>query len=141
MAGESVAMWPTGEADPGPAVRAATTAVARQDRAALFVACNIPHRDCGRYSAGGAADAEAYRRWIGQVADALAGSRALVVLEPDAIAHLVDGCTPGAYREERAQLSTRRSRPAGPDTDRSPAPARRPHPPPEARAVPSGVRS
>ncbi|MFJ7303221.1 glycoside hydrolase family 6 protein [Streptomyces sp. NPDC099088] len=74
------------EADPGPAVRAATTAVARQDRAALFVACNIPHRDCGRYSAGGAADAEAYRRWIGQVADALAGSRALVVLEPDAIA-------------------------------------------------------
>ncbi|MFF4558526.1 glycoside hydrolase family 6 protein [Streptomyces sp. NPDC001422] len=103
IAGEPVAVWPTGEADPGPAVRAATTAAARQDRTALFVAYNIPHRDCGRHSAGGAADADAYRRWIGQFADALAGSRALVVLEPDAIAHLVDGCTPGAYRDERTQ--------------------------------------
>ncbi|WP_415939357.1 glycoside hydrolase family 6 protein [Streptomyces sp. 039-1] len=104
IAGEPVAVWPTGEADPGPAVRAATTAAARQDRTALFVAYNIPHRDCGRHSAGGAADADAYRRWIGQFADALAGSRALVVLEPDAIAHLVDGCTPGAYRDERTRL-------------------------------------
>ncbi|MER5654196.1 glycoside hydrolase family 6 protein [Streptomyces sp. NPDC002131] len=104
IAGEPVAVWPTGEADPGPAVRAATTAAARQDRTALFVAYNIPHRDCGRHSAGGAADADAYRRWIGQFADALAGSRALVVLEPDAIAHLVDGCTPGVYRDERIQL-------------------------------------
>ncbi|MFF0136055.1 glycoside hydrolase family 6 protein [Streptomyces sp. NPDC005227] len=104
IADEPTALWPAGETDPGPAVRAATTAAARQDRTALFVAYNIPHRDCGQHSAGGAADADAYRRWIGQFADALADSRALVVLEPDAIAHIVDGCTPGEYQDERTQL-------------------------------------
>ncbi|MFD6491410.1 glycoside hydrolase family 6 protein [Streptomyces sp. NPDC060188] len=104
IADEPTALWPAGEADPGPFVRAATTAAERQDRTALFVAYNIPHRDCGQHSAGGAADADAYRRWIGQFADALADSRALIVLEPDAIAHIVDGCTPGEYRDERTQL-------------------------------------
>jgi endoglucanase len=29
---------------------------------------------------------------------------ALVVLEPDAVAHMVDGCTPAEYQGEREQL-------------------------------------
>ncbi|MET8541141.1 glycoside hydrolase family 6 protein [Kitasatospora sp. NPDC004799] len=61
-------------------------------RTAVFVAYDIPHRDCGQYSAGGAPDAAAYRAWITGVAQALGDRRAWVVLEPDAVAHTLDNC-------------------------------------------------
>ncbi|MET9903763.1 glycoside hydrolase family 6 protein [Streptomyces sp. NPDC006446] len=104
IAGEPVALWPAGETDPGPAVRSAAASATREGRTALFVAYDIPHRDCGQHSAGGAADADVYRQWIGLFAEALGDSRALVILEPDAIAHIVDGCTPVEYHAEREQL-------------------------------------
>ena len=104
IADEPVALWPAGEIDPAPAIKAATASASHEGRTALFVAYNIPHRDCGQHSAGGAADADAYRAWIGKFAEALGGAKALVVLEPDAVAHLVDGCTPAEYEEEREQL-------------------------------------
>jgi endoglucanase len=104
IADEPVALWPAGELDPGPTVRAAAAAATRQGRTAIFVAYDIPHRDCGQHSAGGAADADTYLSWIGRFADALGDSKALVVLEPDAVAHIVDGCTPEAYHDEREEL-------------------------------------
>ncbi|MDT9700622.1 glycoside hydrolase family 6 protein [Streptomyces sp. P17] len=104
IADRPAALWPAGEIDPGPTVRTATAAASAQGRTALFVAYDIPQRDCGQHSAGGAADADAYRNWIGKFAAALGESRALVVLEPDAVAHIVDGCTPGEFRAEREQL-------------------------------------
>ncbi|GGM10097.1 glucanase [Streptomyces fumigatiscleroticus] len=104
IADQPAALWPAGEIDPTPLVRTATTAASREDRTALFVAYDIPHRDCGQHSAGGAADADAYRQWIGRFADAVGDAKALVVLEPDAVAHIVDGCTPGEYHAEREQL-------------------------------------
>lgn len=104
IADQPAALWPAGEVDPGATVREATAAAAAEDRTALFVAYNIPHRDCGQHSAGGAADADTYRQWIGRFADALGDAKALVVLEPDAVAHIVDGCTPGEYHAEREQL-------------------------------------
>ncbi|QNP70119.1 glycoside hydrolase family 6 protein [Streptomyces roseirectus] len=104
IAEQPVALWPAGEIDPGPAVSAAATAASRAGRTALFVAYDIPHRDCGQHSAGGAADGAAYLAWIGQFASAIGTAKALVVLEPDAVAHIVDGCTPGEYHGEREQL-------------------------------------
>ncbi|MFM9609731.1 glycoside hydrolase family 6 protein [Streptomyces niveiscabiei] len=104
IADQPVALWPAGEIDPGPAVTAATTAASRDGRTALFVAYDIPHRDCGQHSAGGAADGGAYLAWIGRFASAIGDAKALVVLEPDAVAHIVDGCTPGEYHDEREQL-------------------------------------
>ncbi|MFE1289200.1 glycoside hydrolase family 6 protein [Streptomyces sp. NPDC058751] len=104
IADEPVALWPAGELDPAPAVRSAIASAAREGRTALFVAYDIPHRDCGRHSAGGAADADAYRWWIDRFAGALGDGRALVVLEPDAVAHVVDGCTPGEHHAERERL-------------------------------------
>jgi endoglucanase len=104
IADEPEALWPAGEIDPGPTVKAATASAAQEGRTALFVAYDIPHRDCGQHSAGGAADADAYRAWIGKFADALGDGKALVVLEPDAVAHVVDGCTPAGYHDEREQL-------------------------------------
>ncbi|MER7404218.1 glycoside hydrolase family 6 protein [Streptomyces sp. NPDC000070] len=104
IADRPVALWPAGELDPTPMVRAASSAAGREEKTAVFVAYNIPHRDCGQHSAGGAADANAYRDWIGKFADALGEAEALVVLEPDAVAHVVDGCTPGEHHAEREQL-------------------------------------
>jgi endoglucanase len=104
IADRPVALWPAGELDPGPMVRAAASAASREGKTAVFVAYNIPHRDCGQHSAGGAADGNAYRDWIGRFADALGEAESLVVLEPDAVAHVVDGCTPGEYHAEREQL-------------------------------------
>lgn len=61
-------------------------------RTAVFVVYNIPHRDCGLYSAGGAPDAAAYRAWVTELAAALGDRRAWVILEPDAVAHTLDSC-------------------------------------------------
>jgi endoglucanase len=104
IADRPVALWPAGEIDPAPMVKAAASAASREGKTAVFVAYNIPHRDCGQHSAGGAADGNAYREWIGKFAGALGEAEALVVLEPDAVAHVVDGCTPGEYHAEREQL-------------------------------------
>ncbi|MFC8145932.1 glycoside hydrolase family 6 protein [Streptomyces paradoxus] len=104
IADQPVALWPAGGTDPAPTVKAAASAASREGKTAVLVAYNIPHRDCGEHSAGGAADGDAYRGWIGKFADALGETAALVVLEPDAVAHVVDGCTPGEYHAEREQL-------------------------------------
>jgi endoglucanase len=72
------------------------------DATPVFVAYNIPNRDLGSHSAGGAADAEAYRKWIREFAAGLGGKRSIVVLEPDAVPQ-----TPkmsAAAREERFDL-------------------------------------
>jgi endoglucanase len=50
----------------------------------VIVAYNIPGRDCGSYSQGGANGAAAYRRWVGRLARGIAGRTAVVIVEPDA---------------------------------------------------------
>ncbi|MEV7868541.1 glycoside hydrolase family 6 protein [Streptomyces sp. NPDC088124] len=81
-----------------------TEAATKADRDALLVLYNIPHRDCGQFSKGGAADGDTYRTWVDQVARGIGERRATVVLEPDAVLHLVDGCTPQEFHEERYAL-------------------------------------
>ncbi|UUU24983.1 glycoside hydrolase family 6 protein [Streptomyces sp. DSM 40750] len=103
IADRPTARWPAGD-DPVPMIEEATKAAGRASRTAVFVAYNIPHRDCGQHSAGGAHDPAVYGEWIDAFADAIGDSDALVVLEPDAIAHIVDGCTPGEYHAERERL-------------------------------------
>ncbi|KPH96782.1 Cellulase [Actinobacteria bacterium OK074] len=104
IADQPEALWPAGELDPTAAVRAAASAATAAGDTALFTAYDIPHRDCGQHSAGGAADAAAYRTWIDRFASAIGDAQALVVLEPDAVAHIADGCTPAEYHTEREQL-------------------------------------
>ncbi|MFE7072226.1 glycoside hydrolase family 6 protein [Streptomyces sp. NPDC057620] len=103
IADRPAALWPAGD-HPESRIREATGAAAKDGRTPVFVAYDIPHRDCGQHSAGGARDAAAYRDWIDRFAGALGDSPALVVLEPDAVAHIVDGCTPGEYHAQREQL-------------------------------------
>ncbi|MBG0854976.1 glycoside hydrolase family 6 protein [Streptomyces spinoverrucosus] len=103
-----IAQQPTGEwigpENPEQEARGFTEAAAKADRTALLVLYNIPHRDCGQYSGGGAADGNAYRSWIDGVARGIGDRSATVILEPDAVLHLVDGCTPGEFHEERYAL-------------------------------------
>jgi len=68
----------------------------------ILVAYNIPHRDCGYHSSGGAASASAYRAWIAQLARAIGDAPAAVVLEPDALAGI--DCLPKSDRAERIAL-------------------------------------
>jgi endoglucanase len=105
IARQPVATWLTG-GDPEARVRAVTTAAARADRIPVLVAYDIPDRDCGLYSSGGASDAAAYHDWIARFAAGIADRRALVVLEPDAIAQLVAGCPAAELDGDRlAQLA------------------------------------
>ncbi|MES2953738.1 MAG: glycoside hydrolase family 6 protein [Patescibacteria group bacterium] len=55
-------------------------------KTAVLIAYNIPGRDCGSYSAGGANGSNAYRTWIRSLAAGIGGGKAIVVLEPDATA-------------------------------------------------------
>lgn len=61
---------------------------------AVLVAYNVPGRDCGGYSAGGARN---YGRWIDGFARGIKGRPAVVIVEPDALA---SGC--GARYLKRA---------------------------------------
>ncbi|MFJ8331265.1 glycoside hydrolase family 6 protein [Streptomyces sp. NPDC094437] len=104
IASRPQAQWLYGP-DPGPTVRARTTAAARAGRLAVLVAYYIPHRDCGQYSHGGAPDAAAYRTWIDQFAAGLDDRGAYVIVEPDAVAQVVAGCKSVTATERYALLS------------------------------------
>ena len=62
-------------------------AAAAQGATPVFVTYAIPDRDCGGYSAGGFT-ADQYLDWNSRVAAALAGSHAVVLIEPDSLAML-----------------------------------------------------
>jgi len=55
----------------------------------VLVAFNIPGRDC---SSGGAIDESAYDNWISAFARGIGSSRAVVILEPEALVNLPSDC-------------------------------------------------
>ncbi|MET9513651.1 glycoside hydrolase family 6 protein [Streptomyces sp. NPDC002994] len=68
---------------------------ARRRATPTLVLYNVPGRDCSLYSAGGLRDTTEYRAWVGAVAEGIGDSRAIVVVEPDALA-LVPADCPGS---------------------------------------------
>jgi endoglucanase len=84
------------------AVDARTTAITNAGALPVFVAYNIPFRDCGGHSSGGASTPEEYRTWIGNFANGIGNRRAVVVLEPDALAAL--GCLSSSDQQVRMEL-------------------------------------
>ncbi|MFE0104176.1 glycoside hydrolase family 6 protein [Streptomyces sp. NPDC059009] len=103
IAEQPVGEW-IGPENPEQEARGYTEAAEKADRDALLVLYNIPHRDCGQFSKGGAADGNAYRAWIDGVAKGIGDRPATVILEPDAVLHMVDKCTPDNLHEERYDL-------------------------------------
>ncbi len=72
------------------------------DKLAVFVAYNIPGRDNGNYSSGGLHSKEEYYSWIGSISAAIGDKKAIIVLEPDAIA--LSTALDSAKRNERLDM-------------------------------------
>jgi endoglucanase len=88
------------------AVSQYTGEAAAAGKAPVLVAYNLPGRDCGGQSAGGAASAQEYNAWIDGFAKGIDGRRALVILEPDALP-MLDSCLDAAGQQARLDMLKR----------------------------------
>ena len=70
------------------AVEKTMAAAATERRTPVFVAYDIPGRDCGDYSAGGALNTADYEAWIDGVAAGIGSAKAAVLVEPDSLGML-----------------------------------------------------
>lgn len=91
--------WTT---DPRGDVSEAVNAAAAAGALPVLVAYNLPNLDCGGYSSGGAASPTAYRSWIDGFAAGLDDRRAVVIVEPDALAEL--DCLTAAQQQDYYDL-------------------------------------
>jgi endoglucanase len=86
IASQATAIWLGGwNADVRQTANANVSAAAAQGALATFVLYNIPARDCGSYSAGGASGSQSYRAWVRSVAAGIGTREAIVIVEPDAL--------------------------------------------------------
>lgn len=100
IAEQPVATWlGNWTSDVRSAVSSVVSQASSQGAVPVLVAYNIPNRDCGSYSAGGASDAGKYASWIHDFANGLSGRKAIIVLEPDAVAQ--SSCLSSGARDSR----------------------------------------
>jgi endoglucanase len=87
MTSESHAVWFTGgtPVEVQRQVNQTINAAGGQHSVAVLVAYDLPFRDCGQYSAGGALNTADYLAWIDGFARGIGSSRAVVLLEPDGL--------------------------------------------------------
>lgn len=97
------AAW-IGDQDPHARVTEITTKAQKAGQVPVLVAYHIPDRDCGQFSAGGAANSEEYRSWVARFAEGIGDRPAWIIVEPDALAHILDNCTRGGQAGERLDL-------------------------------------
>jgi endoglucanase len=103
IAHQAGARWFGGwSGDIGAAVDNYVSAAAAADRMPTLVAYNIPARDCGQHSAGGAGSLAVYQDWVGAFAGAVGKREAIVILEPDALPQL--DCLDADGKAGRLQL-------------------------------------
>jgi endoglucanase len=103
IAAQPLAQWLGGwNVDIGRDVANAVARITGSRSLPIFVAYNIPGRDCGQHSAGGANGSVAYKRWLRSFANGLGNQRAVVILEPDASAGM--SCLSPSLQQERLNL-------------------------------------
>lgn len=83
-------------------VSSAVTTMSAAGAWPLLVAYNIPQRDCGGLSGGNSITPDAYRTWVADFARGIGGRRAVVVLEPDALAAM--DCLSSTDQQTRVDL-------------------------------------
>ena len=83
-------------------VDAAVTTMSGTGAVPVFVAYNIPQRDCGGLSGSSTTTADAYKTWITGFANGIGTRRAAVVLEPDALAAM--DCLSASDQQLRVSL-------------------------------------
>jgi hypothetical protein len=100
IANEPQADWfDNGSGDISVAVDRRVSTITAAGALPVLVAYNIPKRDC---AASGATSASAYRTWIRGFASAIGSRKAVVILEPDALANI--GCLSSADQSTRLGL-------------------------------------
>jgi endoglucanase len=89
---------------------------ALSESVAIFTLYNIPYRDCGSFSSGGAKSGDEYLNWITNIVEGLntpvfdaAGNvktnqEAVIIVEPDALAHLDCPTLLPDQKDERLEL-------------------------------------
>ena len=96
------------------AVAAYTSRAAAQGKTPVLAIYAIPGRDCGLYSSGGLSSYRAYRAWTAAVARGMRGHRAIVVVEPDAVAFMGDSrCVHPGPRQRAIAFAVKRFARAG----------------------------
>jgi endoglucanase len=88
--------------DVGTSVDAYVSAAEADHAVPVLVLYNIPKRDCGGYSAGGASSDAAYSNWIQAVAAGVGVRHAIIILEPDALAGM--DCLKSSDQHHRTTL-------------------------------------
>lgn len=66
-------------------VGSTTTTIHKQGALPIYIAYNLPGRDCGQYSAGGAKTGDTYKKWITDFAKGIGERKVVVILEPDGL--------------------------------------------------------
>ncbi|WP_186317730.1 glycoside hydrolase family 6 protein [Curtobacterium sp. 9128] len=89
IADQPIATWLTNpsRAATRTTIHDVVTSARQQHRTPVFVLYAVPDRDCGHYSQGGTT-ASGYLPWVRSAVRAMAGSEAVVLVEPDAIAQI-----------------------------------------------------
>jgi endoglucanase len=80
-------------------------AAAAAGKIPIMVVYDIPNRDCGGASGGGAPSHDAYRAWIDQVAAGIAGRPAAIVLEPDVLALMTNCQSADQQNQTKASIA------------------------------------
>lgn len=89
IACEPQGMWFNGrEVDLASSVSAIINLARVSNSLPVFVAYNIPKRDCASYSGGGAVSKDAYITWCRTFAQSISTNEAIVILEPDALSRM-----------------------------------------------------
>lgn len=98
-------IWAVGQPGEMSKVRSATLAANGQHAVPVIVAYNVPDRDaCGKFSASSGPGPSGYERWIDQLDASIGAGYAIVIVEPDALPDIVNGCLNPAQAAERYQL-------------------------------------
>ncbi|MBF4614836.1 glycoside hydrolase family 6 protein [Curtobacterium sp. VKM Ac-1376] len=89
IADQPIATWltNTSRAETRATIRSVMHTAEESGATPVFVLYNVPDRDCGSYSEGGTED-DAYLPWVRSAVRAMAGTHAVVLVEPDAIAQI-----------------------------------------------------
>lgn len=87
---QPVAEWVVGDGDDDSVTRALDAA---DGAVPVIVLYHIPDRDLEQFSAGGAGTAVEYQKWARGISERIGTRDAVVVVEPDALAHIPDMTT------------------------------------------------
>jgi endoglucanase len=95
------AIWLTGDGSPS-VVPGIMSAAAARNEVPVFVAYDIPWRDCSQYSSGGATGVADYEQFIDSLTSGLGQARAVVIVEPDALTEM--SCLSSSQQQTYNQL-------------------------------------